>query len=146
MTDPIGAACGTACSTFGRWSMIQQFKRCGIRAGAAQRMKRYLIFLIAWPLAGCDVNSTNADQKNATQKQVQLARCVYEAETSYSSATWLPGDARQSYVWLCMAAQGYALNRGRTCEAKATPAADAALYAQCYEPNSKSFSQFSKLK
>jgi hypothetical protein len=91
-------------------------------------MKRYLILLIALLLAGCD----------ADQKQVQLARCVYDAETSYPSATWLLGDTRQSYVWLCMAAHGYTLNRGQdTCVGKFSLANDAVLYAQCYEPSAK---------
>ena len=91
-------------------------------------MKRYLILLIALPLAGC----------YADRKQEQLARCVYDAETSYPNATWLLGDARQSYVWLCMAAQGYTLSRARnTCTGNYSLASDAVLYAQCYQPSAK---------
>lgn len=91
-------------------------------------MKRYLILLIALPLIGCGVD----------RPQEQLARCVYDAQTSYPTATWLLGDARQNYVWLCMAAHGYTLNRAQNaCAEKSSPVADAALYAQCYEPRAR---------
>jgi hypothetical protein len=90
-------------------------------------MKRCLILLFAFSLAGC----------NSGQQQQQLARCASDAESVYPDGTWLAGDDRQSYVWLCMAAHGYQLNRGQGACAASNPTPDVALYAQCYQPSAK---------
>ena len=90
-------------------------------------MKRCLILLLALPLMGCF-----ADQ------QQQLAKCIAEAELEHENETWLIADARQTYVWLCMAAYGYRLNRQQSiCHHTIPPMGDAALYAQCYQPGGR---------
>src|SRR5262245_51682497 len=87
-------------------------------------MKRCLVLLLALPLTGCF-----ADQ------QQQLAKCIAEAELEHENETWLTHNARQNYVWLCMAVNGYRLNgRQENCRQTIWPMGDAALYAQCYEP------------
>jgi hypothetical protein len=96
-------------------------------------MTRLLVLWLAFVLAGCD-----SGRRQEQLGQEQLAKCVFDAETDYPDTTWLAGDARQSYVWLCMAAHGYILNRGQQACARAIPAeADAVLYVQCYEPSGR---------
>jgi hypothetical protein len=90
-------------------------------------MKRCLVLLLALPLIGC-----YADQ------QQQLGRCIFDAGNKYPQGTWLPGRERQSFVWLCMAANGYQLNRLRdVCSRSLMPMDNAVLFAQCYEPIGK---------
>ncbi len=92
-------------------------------------MKRWLILLLAIPLVGCGA---------AQQQQQQLAGCIFEAENNYPGATWLAGDDRQRYVWLCMSAHGYILNRTqKSCTGKISSTLEAALYVQCYEPRTR---------
>ena len=87
-------------------------------------MKRCLVLVLALPLMSC-----------AADQQQQLAKCVFEAEQEYQSETWLYDESRQSFVWLCMAANGYRLNRQHEiCSRAFTPTGNAVLYAQCYEP------------
>src|SRR5262249_8067517 len=88
-------------------------------------MKRFLLLLISLPLVGCSID----------QQRQQLARCIFDAEQTMVGWSWLPGDKRQTYVWLCMSIAGYQLNRSQAaCRDHGLPIEDAALFAQCYEP------------
>jgi hypothetical protein len=99
-------------------------------------MRRCLILLLALPLTGCF-----ADQ------QLQLGRCMVDAESKYPNATWWVGGERQNYVWLCMAANGYELNRWqKSCRALISPTPDTVLYPQCYQPVGKFVSLLYKLE
>ena len=99
-------------------------------------MKRYVFLLIALPLAGC----------HAGQQEQQLAKCVFDAESNNPAETWLAGGERQTYVWLCMAAHGYTLNRGQGACERSAYAPDAALYAQCYEPRARASALLYKME
>jgi len=82
-------------------------------------MKQFLILLLTLPLMGC-----YADQ------QQQLGRCIFDAENIHPDSTWLSDDARQNYTWLCMAANGFRLNRlQNTCEGSASSKRDVVLFA-----------------
>lgn len=98
-------------------------------------MYRGLVLLLALPLLGC-----MADQ------QQQLAKCISEAEQEYNEGTWVLDDTRQKYVWLCMAANGYRLNRLQNACSADLPATEAMLYGQCYQPIGKTSAWLQRLE
>jgi hypothetical protein len=69
-----------------------------------------------------------------SDQQQQLAKCTSDSETRHPYETWLADDARQRYVWLCMAANGYRLNRDQNACAPSVPISEVVIYAQCYQP------------